>query len=122
MRQVILSICLLTFIACNKQPPNLTPAGLAIYKANQAITALSDFQDGVEVGYRAGWLSIKTTYIIAEGIGVALVAIHAEPFGAKKIALDTLADIERRISDTGPEAASKFLPYLDQVRLVLEGL
>jgi hypothetical protein len=102
--------------SCAKTPPNLDPVTNAQFQSDKYLMALSDFQDGVEVGYHATWLSQKDTYIVAQVLGVAGVAIHASPDGARAIALNALDQISKSVD------LSRFSPYLNSVRLVIEGL
>lgn len=117
LRKTILVIALtISGLSCAKQPPNLDAVHNAQFQSDKYLMALSDFEDGVEVGYHAGWLSQKDTYIVAEILGVAAVSIHASPDGARAIALATLVKISQSVD------LSKFSPYLNSVRLVIEGL
>lgn len=116
LKRIILVIALAGSISCAKEPVNLTPVQHAQFVSDRYLSALSDFEDGVEVGYHAGWLSQKDTYVVAQVLGVTAVAIHASPDGAKAIALAALTEIGTKV-DMG-----KFSPYLNSVRLVVEGL
>lgn len=116
LKRLVLIIALAGSIGCAKTPPNLDAVHNAQFQSDKYLMALSDFEDGVEVGYHAGWLSQKDTYIVAEILGVAAVSIHASPDGARAIALATLVKISQSVD------LSKFSPYLNSVRLVIEGL
>lgn len=115
MKRLILVLALLSS-SCTTHPPNLTPLQTSQFKSDQYLTALSDFQDGVEVGFRAGWLSRKDTHTIAEVLAVAAVTIHASPDGARAAALSALDEIQSKVD------MNKLSPYLSSVRLVVEGL
>lgn len=116
LRKLVLVLVLSAGLSCAKEPPNLTPQIHAQFISDRYLMALSDFEDGVEVGYRAGWLSQKDTYIVAQVLGVTGVAIHASPDGAKAIALAAITEIQGKVD------LAKFSPYLNSVRLVIEGL
>jgi len=116
MKKLVLTIALFSLVGCAKEPPNLDPIHHAQFISDNYLMALSDFEDGVEVGYNAGWLSQKDTYLVAQVLGVAAVAIHASPEGARVIALNALDQISKSVDLT------KFGPYLNSVRLVIEGL
>lgn len=116
IKRILLAFVIATSISCAKEPPNLTPVVHAQFVSDRYLQALSDFQDGVEVGYHAGWLSQKDTYVVAQILGVTAVAIHASPDGARAIALAAITEIGTKV-DMG-----KFSPYLNSVRLVVEGL
>lgn len=116
LKRLIIGLMLIGSISCAKTPPNLDAVHSAQFQSDKYLMALSDFEDGVEVGYHAGWLSQKDTYIVAEILGVAAVSIHASPDGARAIALVTLVKISQSVD------LSKFSPYLNSVRLVIEGL
>lgn len=124
MKRLLIGLCLSLAVLgsadCGKKPVNLTPAGNAAFVGDQYITALSDFQDGVEAGYHAGWLSKQNTYLVAQGISVALVSIHAAPDGARSLALATIDDLTAKLSITSE--FEKFGPYLTAARLVIGGL
>jgi hypothetical protein len=116
LRKSILIVSIALTISCAKEPPNLTPVVHAQFVSDRYLSALSDFEDGVEVGYNAGWLSQKDTYTVAQILGVTGVAIHASPDGARAIALAAITEIQSKVD------LAKFAPYLNSVRLVIEGL
>lgn len=118
MRNLVLGIALLSCVNCAKEPPNLSPTAHAQFVSDKYIVALSDFQDGVEVGYRAGWLSKANTHIVAQVLAIAFVTIHESPNGAKASALKAIDEIKTKV---GPELA-KFAPYLDSLKKVVEAL
>jgi hypothetical protein len=116
IKRLVLIIALIGSVSCAKAPPNLSPVANAQFQSDKYLMALSDFEDGVEVGYHAGWLSQKDTYLVAQILGVTGVSIHASPDGARAIALSALDEISKSVD------MIKFAPYINSVRLVIEGL
>lgn len=101
---------------CAKEPPNLSPTAHSQFQSDRYIKALSDFQDGVEAAYQSGWLSRADTHKVAQILGVAFVTIHETPDGAKATALAAIQEITRSVDLT------KFSPYINSVKSVIEGL
>jgi len=109
-------IACLLFTACAKTPPNLTPVQQSQFKSDRYLSALSDFQDGVEVGYITKWLSKGDTHIVAQILAVTAVTIHEYPEGARAAALAALDEITAKVD------MKKFEPYVYSVRLIVENL
>lgn len=124
MRHLLNSLAILALgfvAACGpKAAPNVSPAGVAQLKADKYIVALSDFQDGVAFAFHSGWLSARSTNLVAQSLEVAVKSIHAYPTGAKAVTITALDELEANLKNE-PDY-EKFIPYLESVKAVVEAI
>lgn len=119
MKRILLLVLLLSVPACHAPVSYTTPQGKAAYVANNVVTALGDFRDGVFAAVDAQWLSVHVGSIVNRSVQAALDAIDQAPNGAYATAAGAFTGIQSQLS---AEEYAKAKPYLDAARAVVEAI
>lgn len=120
-------------MACaSNAPPSLTPAGVRIWQANEAVVALGTLQhvaiqlNGVQRceappndAVCAPVLSTQNTGVVVDAVTAALTTVRQVPSGWKPTALAALTQIEARLDAAGK---TKLSAYVVAARTVIEAL
>lgn len=128
-RSSVALVLALVLSGCAKNaPPTLTPAGIRIWQANEAVVAIGVLQDvairlnAIEVCEPAPCrplLSDANTRTVVDAVTVALTTIRAVPSGWKATTAAALEQIESKLDDLGKP---KLRAYLTAARAVLNAL
>ncbi len=114
--------------ACAKAPSSLSPAGVRIWQADQAVVALGDVQhvaialNGVQVCDPAPChplLSDANTRIVINTVEAGVKTIHEVPSGWKATALAALTQLSTTLDAAGK---AKLAAYVDAARAILNGV
>lgn len=129
LRRTFLAIALCATLACaSKAPSGLSPAGVRVWQANEAVVALGTAQHAaiqlnkVQVCTPAPChplLSDRNTGIVVDNVLTALRMIRAVPAGWKAIALAALDAIISRLDDDGQ---TKFGAYLEAAYTIITAI
>lgn len=116
-------VCTLLIVSCGgTPPPQLSPQGVANWRANQAVVIVGDIQsiaialnavrqpDGTPV------LSDKNTRATIDVVEVALKTIRTVPESWRAATLVALGGLEKNLDALGLE---KLRPYIDAARTVI---
>lgn len=127
MKRSILLVVLLFAGCASNAPPTLTPAGVLIWQANEAVVALGALQHAaIELNKVqrcepacVPLLSDRNTGIVVDAVTSALLTIKQVPSGWKPTALAALTQIDARLDQIGKD---KVAAYVRAARTVLEGI
>lgn len=128
MRQALFVMLLLLAPACAKQPPNLDPATLKVWQANEAVVAIGTVQHAAIELNRAQIcepapcrpiLSDTNTRTVINVVESALISIRQVPTGWKATGIEALAEIEKRLDEAGK---TKLVSYVQAARTIIEVL
>ncbi len=128
MRIMLFALCLSLAACASKAPPSLSPAGVRIWEADQAVIALGDVQhvaialNGVQVCDPAPChplFSDNNTRIVVNVVAAGVKTIHQVPSGWKATALAALSQLSETLDAAGK---SKLAAYLDAARAILNGV
>lgn len=133
MRIISLGVLLLCLSGCaGNAPPSLTPAGVRIWQANEAVVAIGSVQhvaialNGVQRceappndSVCAPVLSDANTRVVVNTVTAALKTIEAVPSGWKATATEALTQIGARLDAAGQ---SRLSAYLAAARAALAAL
>lgn len=128
LRRAFLSLILCTTLACaGKAPPGLSPAGVRVWQANEAVVALGTAQHAaielnkVQVCNPTCYplLSDHNTGVVVDNVLTALHTIKAVPDGWKATALEAINAIMLRIDSEGQ---ARIVAYLEAARAVINAI
>jgi len=126
LRNSLIALALLGVVACGKPAPgSLSPAGVRIWQADQAVVALGETQriaiglNGVKVCDPAPChplLSDTNTRIVIDAVSDGIGTIHQVPAGWKATGLAALDRIVARLDAAGKTTLAS---YVDAARALL---
>lgn len=128
MKVLLFALCLSLSACASKAPSSLSPAGVRIWQADQAVVALGTVQH-VAIGLNAiqkcdpapchPLLSNANTGIVIDAVTDGVNTIKAIPSGWKATAMAALDRIAGRLDAAGQ---SDLAAYVEAARAVLNGV
>jgi len=129
MKKMLIVLFALVVTACaSNAPPSLTPAGVKIWQANEAVIALGTMQraaiglNDIEVCQPEPCrplLSDANTRKVIDGVEVGVKTITAVPSGWQIAASTALKEVSDNLDAAGKV---KFGPYIEAARTILAAL
>lgn len=125
----VVLLALLCVAGCaSRAPASLTPAGVKLWQANEAVVAIGTMQraaiglNGIEVCEPAPCrplLSDRNTRVVVNAVEVGIKTIQVAPTGWKAAADVALMEMRDNLDAPGH---AKFGPYIEAARTILAAL
>lgn len=126
---LLLPLLLLTTPACaSKAPPGLSPVGVRVWQANEAVVALGTAQHAaielnkIQVCEPAPChplLSTRNTGVVVDAVTLALTTLRAVPDGWRATSLAALDTIIAKLDADGK---TRFASYLTAARTIINAI
>lgn len=131
MKRLLLAFLLVGLVGCAHRPPNLTPAQLALYRADDALVAIGIVQNAAiqlnKIKTCSGdmppvctstVMSDRNTRIVVDAVADAVPVILATPEGWRSATLVLIERVEARLDAAG---LTRVRPYLEALRVLVNG-